>query len=52
MVYRDKGSLGAKPKGYDATIKRAVKKPSLGWVRFQEAGGLAQKDSKGKEFIQ
>jgi hypothetical protein len=25
VIYRDKGYFGAKPKGFDATIKRAVK---------------------------
>ena len=25
VVFRDKGYFGAKPKGFDATIKRAVK---------------------------
>ena len=52
VVYRDRGYFGAKTKGYNATMKRAVKEHTLGIKDILEIRALARKEPQGKKFIQ
>jgi IS5 family transposase len=52
VVYRDRGYFGAKSKGYDATIKRAVKEHHLGIRDILRNKRISSKRVPGNEFIQ
>ena len=52
VVYRDRGYFGAKTKGYNTTMKRAVKGHTLGIKDILRNKRISSKKSKGKEFIQ
>ncbi len=52
MVYRNRGYFEEKSKGYDATIKRAVKEYPLEMGDISRKRGFAQKGFKENKFMQ